>query len=62
MAQGTQGESDISKEEFMAWTNGIWSFNGESKKRIGHPAPSLENCPVVASNSFPLWATPFATP
>lgn len=23
----------------MAWTNGLWSFTGESKKRIGHPAP-----------------------
>jgi site-specific DNA-methyltransferase (adenine-specific) len=32
-------QSDITKEEFIAWTNGIWTFNGESKKRIGHPAP-----------------------
>ena len=31
--------SDISKEEFMEWTNGLWTFKGESKKRIGHPAP-----------------------
>lgn len=31
--------SDITKEEFMEWTNGLWTFNGESKKRIGHPAP-----------------------
>ncbi len=31
--------SDMSKEEFMNWTNGIWTFNGESKKKIGHPAP-----------------------
>ncbi len=23
----------------MDWTNGLWTFNGESKKRIGHPAP-----------------------
>ena len=23
----------------MAWTNGVWTFNGESAKRIGHPAP-----------------------
>jgi site-specific DNA-methyltransferase (adenine-specific) len=33
------GISDISKEEFLAWTNGVWNFSGESKKRIGHPAP-----------------------
>jgi len=33
------GKSDITKEEFLKWTNGVWSFMGESKKRIGHPAP-----------------------
>lgn len=31
--------SDITKDEFMQWTNGLWTFSGESKKRIGHPAP-----------------------
>lgn len=33
------GKSDISKEEFLEWTNGVWNFPGESKKRIGHPSP-----------------------
>lgn len=32
-------KSDIMKSEFMSWTNGVWTFNGESKKKIGHPAP-----------------------
>ena len=32
-------ENDIAKKEFMAWTNGVWTFSGESKKRVGHPAP-----------------------
>lgn len=32
-------KSDITKAEFMQWTNGVWNFNGESKTRIGHPAP-----------------------
>lgn len=32
-------KSDIAKKEFMDWTNGVWNFSGESKKRIGHPAP-----------------------
>ena len=32
-------KSTISRDEFMGWTNGMWTFNGESKKRIGHPAP-----------------------
>lgn len=31
--------SDISKEDFMGWTNGLWTFQGESKKKVGHPAP-----------------------
>lgn len=32
-------ESDITKKEFMEWTNGVWNFMGESKKKIGHPTP-----------------------
>ena len=31
--------SDISKAQFQEWTNGVWSFSGESKKKIGHPTP-----------------------
>lgn len=31
--------SDIEKNDFMDWTNGLWTFCGESKKKIGHPAP-----------------------
>lgn len=33
------GKSDITRDEFIEWTNGVWNFNGESKKKIGHPAP-----------------------
>jgi len=36
---GGSKKNDITKEEFMQWTNGLWTFNGESKKRVGHPAP-----------------------
>ncbi|MBC8249905.1 MAG: site-specific DNA-methyltransferase [Anaerolineales bacterium] len=36
---GGSKQSDITREEFMEWTNGVWSFSGESKKRVGHPAP-----------------------
>ena len=32
-------KSDITREEFMEWTNGLWTFSGESKKKTGHPAP-----------------------
>lgn len=35
----SKGESDITKEEFIELTNGIWTFPGESKKRVDHPAP-----------------------
>lgn len=34
-----KGQSDITKQEFIEWTNGLWTFPGESKKRVGHPAP-----------------------
>ena len=34
-----KGRSDITREEFIQWTNGVWTFNGESSKKIGHPAP-----------------------
>jgi len=33
------GESDITKEEFLSWTNAVWTFGGESKVRVGHPTP-----------------------
>jgi len=33
------GPSDINREDFMEWTNGVWTFSGESKKKVGHPAP-----------------------
>ncbi len=32
-------QSDVQRDEFLEWTNGVWRFSGESKKRIGHPAP-----------------------
>lgn len=45
-------ESDITKQEFMEWTNGLWAFNGESKKRIGHPAPFPKQLPYRAIKLF----------
>lgn len=44
--------STIKKEEFMEWTNGVWTFNGESKKRIGHPAPFPRELPHRAIKLF----------
>jgi DNA modification methylase len=34
-----KGQSDISKEEFMAATLSVWEIRPESAKKIGHPAP-----------------------
>jgi site-specific DNA-methyltransferase (adenine-specific) len=35
-----KGESTITRDEFMEWTNGLWTFPGQSKKGAGgHPAP-----------------------
>lgn len=39
-------ESTISKEEFMEYTKSIWTFNAESAKRVGHPAPFPEELPL----------------
>lgn len=44
--------SDIAKEEFMKFTNGIWTFKGESKKKIGHPTPFPRELPYRAIKLF----------
>ena len=37
--KSTAGTSDILREEFIEWTNGVWTFNGQTKKGAGgHPA------------------------
>lgn len=33
------GVSDITRDEFIEWTNGLWTFPGENRRKIGHPAP-----------------------
>jgi site-specific DNA-methyltransferase (adenine-specific) len=32
-------QQPIDRDDFMKWTLGLWTFPGESAKRIGHPAP-----------------------
>jgi len=44
--------SDITGEEFKNWTQGVWLFNGESKKRIGHPAPFPKELPYRCIKLF----------
>lgn len=45
-------KSDITKNEFMEYTNGLWTFSGESKKRIGHPAPFPKELPYRCIKLF----------
>src|SRR3954464_1873153 len=37
--------SDVSREEFMDWTLGMWAFNGQNPSQYGHPAPFPEELP-----------------
>jgi len=34
-----KGKSDITRDEFIEWTNGVWNFQGENRSKVGHPAP-----------------------
>ncbi|KXK15338.1 MAG: putative modification methylase [Chloroflexi bacterium OLB14] len=42
-------ESDTTKEEFMQWTNGVWTFNGESKKK------NWASCPISVRTSEKMY-------
>jgi site-specific DNA-methyltransferase (adenine-specific) len=44
--------SDINRDDFMNWTNGLWTFQGESKKRTGHPAPFPVELPMRCIKLF----------
>ncbi|MDD1698247.1 MAG: site-specific DNA-methyltransferase [Methanoregula sp.] len=45
-------ESDISSKEFIEWTNGLWTFNGERKRKTGHPAPFPVELPLRCIKLF----------
>jgi site-specific DNA-methyltransferase (adenine-specific) len=36
---------DISRDEFLAWTLGMWTFAGANPRRVGHPAPFPQELP-----------------
>jgi site-specific DNA-methyltransferase (adenine-specific) len=44
--------SDITRDEFMEWTNGLWTFGGEKKTRVGHPAPFPVELPLRCMKLF----------
>lgn len=39
MGRKEEGESTMSGEEFLRWTESIWKVQPESAKQVGHPAP-----------------------
>ena len=47
---------ELSYAEYLefsyTWTQGVWTFNGESKKRIGHPAPFPKELPYRCIKLF----------
>ena len=54
--QGRVGEPcDLEHDEWLAWTNGLWTFPGESRPWEGHPAPFPEELPrrLIKLLSFP---------
>lgn len=38
-------QTDLTRDEFLAWTLGVWQFPGENPQRAGHPAPFPEELP-----------------
>ena len=46
------GKSDITGDEFKDWVLGIWNFNGENAKRIGHDAPFPRALPLRCIKLF----------
>ena len=46
---------DITREEFLAWTLGMWTFAGANPRRVGHPAPFPEELPrrLIKLYSYP---------
>src|SRR6266700_3388201 len=55
---------DITRDEFLAWTLGMWTFAGANPRRVGHPAPFPEQLPKrpIKLYSYPddLILDPFA--
>lgn len=43
---------DITDEELANWTSTVWSFSGEKKSKIGHPAPFPIEVPMRCIKLF----------
>jgi site-specific DNA-methyltransferase (adenine-specific) len=47
-----KGRSDITRDEFIGWTNGVWTFSGEKRGRANHPAPFPVELPTRCIKLF----------
>ena len=50
--KGEAGRSDITRDEFIGWTNGVWTFSGEKRGRAQHPAPFPVELPTRCIKLF----------
>ena len=49
---GRGKHTEISREDFMEWTLGLWEFRGETSKRWDHPAAFPEELPTRLIRMF----------
>ena len=47
-----KGTTTITKEEFIKWTNGVWTFPGENRRSVKHPAPFPIELPLRCIKLF----------
>lgn len=50
--KGKKENIDITRDEFIEYSLGVWTFGAESAKRIGHPAPFPEELPYRCLKMF----------
>jgi len=50
--RNTKGTSTIGRDEFLAYTQGLWRFTGQSTKTFNHPAPFPEDLPYRCIQLF----------
>jgi len=48
MSRQDEGESDLTRDEFLCYTESIWRIHAESATKIGHPAPFPVELPLRA--------------
>lgn len=49
---GTKENADITREEFIEYTMGVWNMASAKKSKVGHPAPFPEELPYRCMKLF----------